>query len=146
MIQELRAAGIDRIEPCISSDSKTARFAAQIPLIESGQIFLPEQAAWLVDYLGELKAFPNAPHTDQQDSTAQALAWLKGHPQAWAWIEQWNDLERLKQESDTVLMRARPECTTYFDIKGRQFNLGPDRLVQVDKMCVPFLPLGWERA
>ena len=146
LIQELRAAGIDRIEPCISSNSKTARFAAQIPLIESGQIFLPEQAVWLVDYLGELKAFPNAPHTDQQDSTAQALAWLKGHPPPLAWIAQWNEYERLKQESDTVLMRAPPGWTTYHDIKGREYCLGPDRLVQVDKMSVAFLPPGWNRA
>ena len=99
-----------------------------------------------MDYLGELKAFPNAPHTDQQDSTAQALAWLKGHPPPLAWIAQWNEYERLKQESDTVLMRAPPGWTTYYDIKGREYCLGPDRLVRVDKMCVPFVPLGWERA
>ena len=146
LVQELRAAGIDRIEPCQSSESKTVRVVAQLPLIESGQIFLPEQVVWLSDYLDEVRAFPNSPHTDQLNSTAQALGWFNQHPPVLAWIEQWNDFERLKQESDTVLMRAPPDCTTYSDIKGRQINLGPDRLVRVDKMSVPFLPLGWKRA
>jgi predicted phage terminase large subunit-like protein len=54
---------------------KEARFLAQSPKFESGQVLLPREASWLSTYIGELLAFPNGRHDDQVDSTAHALHW-----------------------------------------------------------------------
>jgi predicted phage terminase large subunit-like protein len=58
---------------------KKARFMAQTPKFEAGQVLLPREAPWLASYIQELLAFPNARHDDQVDSTSQALAWLTSH-------------------------------------------------------------------
>jgi predicted phage terminase large subunit-like protein len=55
---------------------KEARLLAQSARFEAGQIYLPQDAPWLGDYLSELLAFPNGRHDDQVDSTSQALNWL----------------------------------------------------------------------
>ena len=34
-------------------------------------------APWLLEYLAEMTSFPRAKHSDQVDSTSQALAWIK---------------------------------------------------------------------
>ena len=55
---------------------KEARFLAQSPKFESGQVLLPREAPWLATYIDELLAFPHGRNDDQVDSTAQALDWL----------------------------------------------------------------------
>jgi predicted phage terminase large subunit-like protein len=55
---------------------KQARFLAQSPKFESGQVLLPREAPWLSTFISELLAFPNGRHDDQVDSTAHALDWL----------------------------------------------------------------------
>jgi predicted phage terminase large subunit-like protein len=54
-------------------DSKEARARAVSPQVEAGNVYLPALAAWLPDYLSEMKAFPNGSHDDQVDGTTQAL-------------------------------------------------------------------------
>ena len=50
------------------------------PLMEAGRVFLPERAAWLLDYELELTLFPTkGVHDDQVDSTTQALDWMAKH-------------------------------------------------------------------
>ena len=46
-------------------------------MIENGLVFLPTQAPWLLDYVAEIASFPKAKHSDQVDSTSQALEWVK---------------------------------------------------------------------
>ncbi|BET32004.1 hypothetical protein wKueTS_09800 [Wolbachia pipientis] len=48
-----------------------------VPLIESGRVFLPQQAVWLSDFEYEILMFPEARHDDQVDSTAQYLQWTR---------------------------------------------------------------------
>lgn len=48
-------------------------------LFESGRVFLPAQAPWLMDYLMELTGFPLVANNDQVDSTTQALIWFQEH-------------------------------------------------------------------
>ncbi|KRE11268.1 hypothetical protein ASE63_20130 [Bosea sp. Root381] len=55
---------------------KTARLLAQAARFEAGQVFLPQEAEWLADYLSELLAFPTGRHDDQVDATSQALKYL----------------------------------------------------------------------
>lgn len=55
---------------------KINRLAIQSTRIESGHVYLPEDAPWLADYLKEILGFPNAKHDDQVDSTSQFLEWV----------------------------------------------------------------------
>ncbi|MGN6095454.1 MAG: phage terminase large subunit [Bosea sp. (in: a-proteobacteria)] len=55
---------------------KQARLMAQAARFEAGQVFLPREAVWLAEYLGELLAFPLARNDDQVDATSQALKYL----------------------------------------------------------------------
>jgi len=55
---------------------KTLRFSACTPVIESGRVFLPEQALWLVDYESQLCQFPLGRNDDLVDSTSQFLNWV----------------------------------------------------------------------
>ena len=50
---------------------------APTAMIENGSVQLPDTAPWLAQYLHELTAFPNGPHADPVDSTAQMLDWFK---------------------------------------------------------------------
>jgi predicted phage terminase large subunit-like protein len=54
---------------------KLTRMSTQSPQIESGLVYLPESADWLVDYETELYTFPLSAHDDQVDSTSQYLCW-----------------------------------------------------------------------
>jgi phage terminase large subunit-like protein len=53
------------------------RLHQQSILFENGQIFLPEKAHWLSDYVHEVTSFPTGKHDDQVDSTTQALALIR---------------------------------------------------------------------
>jgi|SRR5690554_828457 len=80
LIQECRAS--TRM-PVIAIDTegqnKTVRLLEVSPLIESGQLWLPEKADWLMDYESELFGFPIATHDDQVDATSQYLKWAHRH-------------------------------------------------------------------
>jgi hypothetical protein len=56
---------------------KVARAHAVSPLVESGRVFLPDQASWLREFLDEVTSFPAAPHDDQVDAMSQALGYLR---------------------------------------------------------------------
>lgn len=70
-----RIAGIVAIEPY---GSKEARAAAVQPEVESGNVYLPEGASWLEDFIAEFVAFPNGKNDDQVDCLSQALNELAG--------------------------------------------------------------------
>lgn len=55
------------------SVDKITRAMDAIPLIQSGNVLLPEDAPWLSDYLSEFAAFPNGSHDDQIDPTMDAI-------------------------------------------------------------------------
>lgn len=61
----------------VGTSSKEFRFDEVTPMIEAGQVFLPERASWLAEYEKELVAFPNGRNDDQVDSTSQYLKWSK---------------------------------------------------------------------
>jgi predicted phage terminase large subunit-like protein len=56
---------------------KITRMSNQSATIESGKVFLPENASWLDDFKSELLAFPNGRHDDQVDSVSQFLTWAE---------------------------------------------------------------------
>lgn len=76
LIQELRAdtrLPVVAIEP---EGDKVSRMNGVSSLFEAGQVYLPHEAPWLLDYEAELFAFPLSTHDDQVDSTSQFLRWI----------------------------------------------------------------------
>lgn len=75
--------------------TKEARADAVSPIFESGRVYLPEEAAWVGDFIEEHVAFPTGTHDDQVDTTAYALHRLAlGTPSALAFLEQTNAVAR----------------------------------------------------
>ena len=77
LIQELVGEGehaVQRYEPTMN---KTMRMHSVTSTIENGFVHLPDDAAWLGEYLHELVSFPRGKFDDQADSTSQALDWFK---------------------------------------------------------------------
>jgi predicted phage terminase large subunit-like protein len=65
-----RIPGIIAINPEGSKESRVHACSAQI---EAGNVWLPEGAPWLHDYLEEWAQFPNGSNDDQVDASTQAL-------------------------------------------------------------------------
>ena len=62
----------------VGKQDKIARALTVSPLVESGHVYLPENAPWLAAYMEEMLNFPNSKYKDQVDSTTQALNYLRG--------------------------------------------------------------------
>lgn len=78
LIQELRRETNLPIIAVKPDRDKLARVHAVTPMIEAGRAYLPESAPWLSDFVEEHAQFPSGAHDDQVDTTAMALARLKG--------------------------------------------------------------------
>lgn len=72
MIASLKreVSGLIPVEP---QGSKEARASAVSPDIEAGNVYLPEGAPWVQDFVEECAAFPNGTNDDQVDAMTQAL-------------------------------------------------------------------------
>ncbi|GAA2732283.1 phage terminase large subunit [Streptomyces nogalater] len=94
-----KVPGIIAVTP---TESKYARATAVSPVLEAGNVFLPEKAVELFDpeeLIDEAAAFPNAAHDDMVDATSQALAYLLlDQTGAHAWIAHY----RAKAEGTTT--------------------------------------------
>lgn len=75
MIEELKSTigGIVAVQP---RGSKLARAQAVSPNIQSGNVYLPQAAPWVSEYVEEFSSFPNGKNDDQVDCTTQALSRL----------------------------------------------------------------------
>ena len=82
IIDSLRDANISKIIAISPRDSKVARVNAITPVIEAGEIYLPDKNfyPWVSDYLDEWASFPNGVNDDQVDTTTQVLLRLKDNP------------------------------------------------------------------
>jgi len=85
LIQTLKREGIPVI--AIQRDrDKVSRAHDAAPMIESGNVSLPQNAPWLSDFLAEAAVFPNGAHDDQLDPMMDAVADLLleyGRKTAW---------------------------------------------------------------
>lgn len=68
--------------PVTPDGSKEARARSVSPLVESGNVYIPDpehrdSPRWIHDYITEVCSFPKAPTDDQVDSTSQALHKLR---------------------------------------------------------------------
>lgn len=64
--------------------SKLQRLNAVIPLIESGNVYLPD-TPWAKELIEEAAAFPNGAHDDQVDALTQGLTYLM--PEIWSKLD-----------------------------------------------------------
>lgn len=76
LIQNLRTdfkyrRGLIPINP--KGDSKIIRMENETSAIESGMVYIPEYADWLIDFEDECIAFPNGTHDDQVDAMSMYL-------------------------------------------------------------------------
>lgn len=100
LIQELkRDTRLPILAIKVDSD-KISRAYAVTPSIETGRVFLPESAPWLVDYLDSMATFPNAAHDDDVDSTTQALNFMMGRGDTTGIIEYYRRLAEEKNKQD----------------------------------------------
>jgi predicted phage terminase large subunit-like protein len=67
-----RVPGLIAVPP---AGSKESRVAAVSPLVEAGNVQLPDPrlAPWVADVIEECAAFPNGAHDDTVDALTQAL-------------------------------------------------------------------------
>ena len=60
--------------PVTPKESKLARVQSILPQIECGNVYLPNGAAWLEEFIDECCKFPNGKHDDMVDAMSQALS------------------------------------------------------------------------
>lgn len=65
-----KISGLIEVNP---EGGKEARAYACSPIIESGNVYLPEQAEWLNDFLDQTSDFPNSDNDDMVDMMTQFL-------------------------------------------------------------------------
>lgn len=61
----------------IPRGEKAVRATGVSSMVEAGQVFLPQEAGWLGEFLGELLAFPSGRFDDQVDAFSQLLDWVR---------------------------------------------------------------------
>lgn len=79
LIQELKAKTTIPVIAVKVDSSKMARTNAAAPTIESGKLFLPEEAAWRPQFEYECEVFPGGANDDQLDTLTQFLNWIRRH-------------------------------------------------------------------
>jgi predicted phage terminase large subunit-like protein len=76
LIQTLSREGIP-VKGIKRNIDKVTRGLDAAPMVETGNVFLPIDAPWLSDFLGEASAFPNGKHDDQLDPMFDAVTDVK---------------------------------------------------------------------
>ena len=79
LLQELRREGMSGLKGCKPEGDKATRLYTHLTWIEGGNVLLPMEAPWLVEYRHELESFPRSKRKDQVDSTSQVLAWAQAN-------------------------------------------------------------------
>lgn len=77
MVSGLATAGIS-VRPLKADADKVTRALASTAKVARQQVWLPADAPWLDEWVGEMLAFPNGKHDDQVDTLAYAARALLG--------------------------------------------------------------------
>jgi len=124
LIQDLKNDGFYKAEAIKPKGDKVIRLQGITGVIEAGQVFVPDRAPWLEDYLHELMMFPATRFDDQVDSTSQALDFLTRHlSSADVWIEFYRQkvlARRGIQEEPTIRVNHVDPGMQFSLINGRQ--------------------------
>ena len=76
LIQDLQLETKLPVIPIQPEADKITRMSVESPTIESGRVWLPESASWLLDFETEVSSFPYSAHDDQVDCLSQTLCWF----------------------------------------------------------------------
>ncbi len=68
LAQDLQRNSNLPVIPVPISKDKSVRAALTSPYVESGRVFLPDEAGWLAEFKEELSLFPQSQHDDQTDA------------------------------------------------------------------------------
>jgi len=95
LISDLKSARMQGIIGIKPKGDKYTRISAQSAKIEAGDLFLPQEAHWLADFLKELLGFPRRRHDDQVDALSQYLNWIgeRLRETQFTYDMGWNDTE-----------------------------------------------------
>jgi predicted phage terminase large subunit-like protein len=88
LIQDLKQRHGIKAVPITPTGDKIVRLSIVSAMFERGEIFLPENTHWLMDFLDELLRFPQARYADQVDSVTQYLNWHRNRAKTefrWFW-------------------------------------------------------------
>jgi len=77
LIQQLRRDTHVPLRAIPAVDDKVTRANTVTGIIEAGQVFIPERAPWLADFLKEIGDFPTGAHDDIVDVLVHGLRFLK---------------------------------------------------------------------
>lgn len=77
-VEVILRVGLPGVQGQTVRGDKRVRARAVTPLIEPGNVHLPESGAWVPGFLDEVAAFPNGAHDDRVDAMSQALSRLWG--------------------------------------------------------------------
>lgn len=69
-----------------TGDSKLGRATSITGLVEAGNVYLPEQAEWVEDFIEETAQFPVGRNDDQVDAMSQALREMRKRVGATVWV------------------------------------------------------------
>ncbi|MGL4882232.1 MAG: phage terminase large subunit, partial [Waterburya sp.] len=83
LIQELKRDTRLPVLPVKVETDKLSRAVAFTPTIESGKVYLPEDAPWVADFIAEFASFPNGAHDDRVDALGMALRYLIKGGRSW---------------------------------------------------------------
>lgn len=146
LIQELRESGLP-VRSYTPKDNKIMRLNSQSAYIESGRVYVPEQAHWLGEYLHEMTIFPNGKFDDQVDSTSQMLAWSTERFPGWGLLKYYQERAAEGASHGPMLIRLKAPSTFLSShlglIDGRMILMPPDGIIEVSEEDLPTL-LGLE--
>lgn len=151
VLQDLGAAGFHIARGVKPDRDKQTRMANQTALIETGRVYIPEQAPWLAEFLHELVMFPNGKYDDQVDSTSQALAQLNYKEMKGRNVYDYYRLEcerlngRCEEPAEILRMQAEVGNNVLYDMEGKEHRMQPDGYFHLEKKLALFMSgkMGW---
>lgn len=72
-VLNLSIGGFIPVQVDRGTGGKVARVMAIEPFVNSGNVYLPDDADWITDFVNECSEFPNSKNDDQVDAMSQAL-------------------------------------------------------------------------
>lgn len=84
LIQQLKQEGIPIVGIQRDKDKVTRGYDAA-PMVESGNVYLPESAPFISDFMHEVSNFPVGKHDDQVDPMMDAVQDMLNSPAAYSW-------------------------------------------------------------
>jgi predicted phage terminase large subunit-like protein len=148
LIQELITDGFHRVTRYQPDCDKIMRLNAQTGLIESGFVYIPQEASWLAEYIHELTIFPKGKHDDQVDSTAQFLDWFKRPYPSQGIFELYRIRAEQLRRLTTCWVRLRaPQGIAFVQtFSGRHLTVSPDGTVEMSAEDAEYLiRAGWTK-